>query len=243
MSDYAENVGAVLKLIDRITEPTYKQKLRLQRESSKDLAKYTSDLKIEQNNLKYERELLNDQLSTIESDITGLEGEWETLNTSYNTATGEWLLQKDLYKTSTGLKNYDEIFNNTTNFKEIENALTAARTKRDALTSMNNNLSTRINTIGNYNAYQTKSLDYERYTDTGKYIVDPQDIEASYAESLLKMGYNPSGYPELFPSLDINNIFRLDQINGQEAQENQLGIGINYSVPSLGIVNTIIIEE
>ncbi len=45
------------------------------------------------------------------------------------------------------------------------------------------------------------------------------------------------------PYIDINNIFRLDQINGQEAQENQLGIGINYSVPSLGIVNTIVIEE
>ena len=91
MSDYLEGLNTVLKIIDTATEPSYRSKLRMQKRSQKEMARYNKDLQLEANNLKYERELLSDQLNMIEGDISGMQDQQTNLQASYNSATGEWV--------------------------------------------------------------------------------------------------------------------------------------------------------
>ena len=211
MSDYLEGLNTVLKIIDTATEPSYRSKLRMQKRSQKEMARYNKDLQLEANNLKYERELLSDQLNMIEGDISGMQDQQTNLQASYNSATGEWVKMDDVYKSAGGTGNYDKIFNDTTPYATLDDAIERANSKKQALTLINDNLTNRINNIGNFSSFQTKALDYDRYTATGEGIIDPQDIEGSYAESLIKMGYDPRNAPELFPSLNMQVGNNLEQ--------------------------------
>ena len=203
MSEYAEDLNAVLKILNFVTEPTYKQKVRYQRESSMELAKYQSGLTKQSNEDKYNRELLGSQLDALDSDINSLISNRDDLQSSYNSATAEWVKMDAIYQSAGGQGNYEEIFNNTTPYNTIQEGIARSEEKKKGLLLINEHLTDRINTIGNVGAFQTRTLDYERYTDTGEGIVDLQDVEGSWAESMIMMGYDPRSTKELFPNLDM----------------------------------------
>jgi hypothetical protein len=220
MSDYATTLSSLLRVLDTVSEPSHRTKLRRQEQAEKRMARYRADLSAEAKDTEYKRSLLNLQYNDLKTQLTTEVNKHDNIRASYNTSTGEWLELEGAYQTATGLQNYEEIFNNTTNWASQEEAINAIRGKLNAYDQINDHYTQKVNDIGNASSGYTKFLDPDRYltdpvasldpTDpsyipTGADIYHPVDIQGAYAESLIQMGYNPETAQDLFPNIDFKD--------------------------------------